>query len=102
MKRIWVLAILLGTILFLSGTTLAGTTQCVWCNQTNITWGRYMQSGGNRHYHLYTCNTPNCTLNQSGNAASVQEDCSFTIVSGCTTFCVCGKSLVPVHTEVID
>ena len=98
-KRVW--AIMLAMVVLMSGTALAGSIQCVWCHQTNITWVGYIQSAGNKHYHIYTCNTQGCTLNQSGNRAVFQENCSFSIVNGCTVSCACGN-WVPTHTEVID
>ena len=98
-KRVW--AIMLAMVVLMSGTALAGSIQCVWCHQTNITWVGYIQSAGNKHYHIYTCNTQGCTLNQSGNRAAFQENCSFSIVNGCTVSCACGN-WVPTHTEVID
>ena len=106
MKRIWVFAILLGTVFLLSGTALAGGPQCWWCGGYNTEWAGYSYESSNQHKHHYYCNDPNCFLNNWGRDTHYKdEQCAFTIDGDCTkaASCVCGNtSGGPVHTEVID
>ena len=106
MKKIWVLAILLVTMLSLGGTALAGSTRCWWCGGYDTEEEGYSSTGSNRHEHTYYCNNPNCSLNNRGDTGLYDEPCSFTIPGNCTkaASCVCGNTKGdPVgHTEAID
>ena len=107
MKKFWFTAILLGTMLFLSGTALASGPVCFFCNSTDTEWLDYEYVAYNLHYHYYYCYNPRCVSNEDWNHAKLPygEICSFTIPASCTkgASCACGNtSGNPVHAEVVD